>query len=767
MKKISLLFISLFILGLFPITNLVAATIYSAGTHTSGTVSNAGVPTGGGLWTATTTWAGGVVPLSTDDVVIVANDLVYNSASLSVAGSLTLSSGAKFSQGASVSSTGSGTFTLAANSWWYTNYSSASKVPQGFGSYSIDPASNWVMCTNGSSSLVQGAEGTNTYGNVIVYKTGAVLAAANTFTSINIQGDFTIKFASASTLKLTNNKSAQNTTIHVGGSIYIIFGTLVGVDVAADWTSVDNTGQTCILNVDHSVNVGDNSTVAGSAGLANVGSADGGLKRSSTFNIHGDLIYINGAKFQPATNNTSTRTDELGIINLYGNLSTDASVTIAANTLGSFQVNFVGTDTKTITLGAPTTQMLFSCTTTLGINKTGGANVQLLSPVTIGGKVTLTLTSGKLITTNTFLPTISGTGAITAGSSSSFVSGPLGYLNISTSPKSFVYPIGKGSAFRPLTLSLTQNDITPSVYTAEQIEGNANLLSNTLPGDLSHVSSVRYFNVSELGGGTTFTAGAVTLSYDVDDQVTDIANLRVAKDGTGAWANEGGTGTFITTGTILSTVPFTSLSNFTLANFIPGGTNPLPVELSSFTANNNGRSIQLNWSTKTEKNSDRFDIQRSLVGNLNWAVVGSVKAAVLSNSPKSYSYSDNKLQSGKYQYRLKMVDNDGSFAYSSVEAAEVAVPKDFSVSQNYPNPFNPSTTIAYQVPVDAKVILEVYNIAGQKVADLVNQDMAAGYYSVSFGASKLSSGVYIYRVVAIDKASGNNFSSVKKMMLLK
>jgi hypothetical protein len=193
---------------------------------------------------------------------------------------------------------------------------------------------------------------------------------------------------------------------------------------------------------------------------------------------------------------------------------------------------------------------------------------------------------------------------------------------------------------------------------------------------------------------------------------------------------------------------------------------PLPVELSSFASMTNGRNIQLNWETKTEKNSDKFVIERKTIG-ATWEAIGSVKAAVLSNSPKNYSYSDTKLQSGKYQYRLKMVDNDGSFSYSSVEAAEVAIPKDFAVSQNYPNPFNPSTKIDYQVPVDAKVLLEVYNIAGQKVVELINQEQSAGYYTVDFGASKLSSGVYIYRIVASDKATGKDFSSIKKMMLLK
>jgi hypothetical protein len=63
--------------------------------------------------------------------------------------------------------------------------------------------------------------------------------------------------------------------------------------------------------------------------------------------------------------------------------------------------------------------------------------------------------------------------------------------------------------------------------------------------------------------------------------------------------------------------------------------------------------------------------------------------------------------------------------------------------------------------------MEVYNIAGQKVMDIVNQQMSAGYYTVDFGSSKLSSGVYIYRLVASDKITGHNFTSIKKMILLK
>jgi hypothetical protein len=201
------------------------------------------------------------------------------------------------------------------------------------------------------------------------------------------------------------------------------------------------------------------------------------------------------------------------------------------------------------------------------------------------------------------------------------------------------------------------------------------------------------------------------------------------------------------------------------------GIGVLPVELSSFQSNVSGRQVVLNWETKTEINTSKFEIDRALVStkdaSLVWTSVGNIQAAGNSNAPKKYSYTEKNLQTGKYQYRLKMIDNDGSYKYSDIVETVIGVPKDFALSQNYPNPFNPTTKIDYQVPVDAKVIMEVYSLTGQKVVELVNQDQQAGYYSANFGASKLASGVYIYRLVATEKATGNNFSSIKKMMLLK
>ncbi|MDP4116598.1 MAG: T9SS type A sorting domain-containing protein, partial [Bacteroidota bacterium] len=85
----------------------------------------------------------------------------------------------------------------------------------------------------------------------------------------------------------------------------------------------------------------------------------------------------------------------------------------------------------------------------------------------------------------------------------------------------------------------------------------------------------------------------------------------------------------------------------------------------------------------------------------------------------------------------------------------------YSISQNYPNPFNPATTISYQLPKNGQVTIKVYDMLGREVRTLVNENKPAGNYNVSFDAGSLSSGVYIYRIVAGD------YTAAKKMTLIK
>ncbi len=89
------------------------------------------------------------------------------------------------------------------------------------------------------------------------------------------------------------------------------------------------------------------------------------------------------------------------------------------------------------------------------------------------------------------------------------------------------------------------------------------------------------------------------------------------------------------------------------------------------------------------------------------------------------------------------------------------VPTIFALYQNYPNPFNPTTKIRYQLPKESKVVIKIYDILGAEVITLLNEKKESGVYEVELNARSLSSGTYIYRIVAGD------FVETKKMVLMK
>ena len=113
------------------------------------------------------------------------------------------------------------------------------------------------------------------------------------------------------------------------------------------------------------------------------------------------------------------------------------------------------------------------------------------------------------------------------------------------------------------------------------------------------------------------------------------------------------------------------------------------------------------------------------------------------------------------EYRLKQIDFNGQYSYSEIITVDNLAPNGFVLEQNFPNPFNPSTNIKYAITNKQFVSLKVYDVLGNEIVTLVNEEKPAGSYEVEFNANRLSAGVYYYSIVT------DNFVQTKKMILLK
>jgi hypothetical protein len=189
---------------------------------------------------------------------------------------------------------------------------------------------------------------------------------------------------------------------------------------------------------------------------------------------------------------------------------------------------------------------------------------------------------------------------------------------------------------------------------------------------------------------------------------------------------------------------------------------PFPVELSSFNAISKGKGVELVWQTASETNNYGFEIEKKQSGS-SWTTLGFKQGQGTCNCVTNYSYSDNTVNRGKVEYRLKQIDRDGKFTYSNIVEAVVGLsPNAVELSSNYPNPFNPSTSISFMLGTTGNASLIVYDVLGKEVAVIANGLFNAGEMNTfNFNASHLTSGVYYYRLTSDAKVE------TRKMLLMK
>ena len=187
----------------------------------------------------------------------------------------------------------------------------------------------------------------------------------------------------------------------------------------------------------------------------------------------------------------------------------------------------------------------------------------------------------------------------------------------------------------------------------------------------------------------------------------------------------------------------------------------LPVELISFEALADGNSVSLQWKTASETNNAGFEIQMRAASE-SFASIGYVPGAGTTTEQQSYQYDATVASAGTYEFRLKQIDFDGTFAFSDVATATIALQEAFELAPAYPNPFNPSTQFDLMVASDQHVDIKVVDATGRVVSALFAGNLAAGrQHQFTFDAQNLPSGMYWIQI------RGESFGATQPALLLK
>jgi hypothetical protein len=397
-------------------------------------------------------------------------------------------------------------------------------------------------------------------------------------------------------------------------------------------------------------------------------------------------------------------------------------------------------------------------------------NISNTNPVTIaGGDVAtnmLIMSGGNIITGSNTLTL--GTSAAAAGTYT-YTSGTIvGKFKrwIAAAAGNSDFPVGIAAAKRNASVNFTTPPSTGGTLTAQWVSANPGL--NGLPlteGSIAvtTASSEGYWSVvagDGLAGGAytgTFTATAIP-------NVTDISQLVLLKRPNSAspWALDGIHLT--TTGTpavpVLSRTGMVGFSEFGIGS---SAVNVLPVTLLNFSGHRNANDNILNWNTAGEQNNVGFEVQRSANGT-DYKKIGFVQTlAPAGNSTATlyYSFTDSKPDGLIQYYRLKQINTDNEFKYSSIVILKQDKPLLFTINSIYPNPVSATASLNISSKVNDKINLVITDMNGRKLSEQTAV-IAAGNNSVSVDVNKLPAGAYMITASCTSGSCGNTSASFIK-----
>ena len=648
------------------------------------------------------------------------------------------------------------------NSHMYIAYNSTGNTFNGDVTYNN-------QSSNTSSWIYANSYGVNTQynGNITVSNTGgAGVYFSNNTGNATLSGSlsvgsngFTLGGLVLKNFTQTGSGAAQNIT--TTGSSYITYGT------ASSFAGPITSSSPGLFFTGSTFNGTVNCTKTGTTNDQSAGNNT--FNAPSTFTDNGTGYLMMTASGPDAYNSDVTfiKNSSGAVYPNYNNSSTYAgSVTVnsvsSAVTFGAGNGTavFSGAGAQNIYASSGSLTPIF---TRLVINNTGSG--VYLNNTSINVSSSLTMTSGLLNTSSTYILTMLNGSTTAAGNalSTSYVNGPMRYQKNTSGTSTLNFPVGTSPDCRPVILTITHANGNMYYYTVTLYNASAQALGYTLPPTVTKVSGVHYYiigrtNSSGVNQPVTDLSGNQTIQifFGANDLVNDGSTLTIVKNtylAPTAWIDIGGTGgpaasggSFLT-GSLISTsspTAFNSFSTFALGNKIGGG-NVLPTELLYFDAKPDNSQVDLTWATAMEMNNSYFTVERSSDGISfdSIARINTLAPGGNSNIKLDYSAFDLTPLSGTSFYRLKQTDLDGKTKYSGVVTVNFTRSTPVSV---YPNPSTGTVYVSGLSQGQSTIKVAWYDLGGK----LLMQQLATPQGGMLTLNTHFNNGDYILKLTSAD-----------------
>ena len=582
---------------------------------------------------------------------------------------------------------------------------------------------------------------TGTGGGIRFGQNGGAARLASTKTiSIGSSG-FNSGDLRISSLTQNGSTSQSLTTFGSGVEVYLEGGTTFNgnLTLTAPGIYLQGTtfnGTTAITKTGTSPNISAGGNIFNAATtIAATGSGAMYLAGSAGDDFNEDVSFLQTTSFTlyPAYNVNSTFAKDI--------LTTGSSTAVIfASSGGTVTMN--GTGSQNIS-GDISKAPEFG---TLTINKASN-HVRLNVPVYVTGN--LTLTSGRIISSNTNVLVIVDNATVSGVSSNSYVSGPVR----KEGNDAFMFPVGNGGYYRPIGISAPSTVGSHFVGEFFLADSDGTYPHSSRDVTLDHLSHCEFWDLARTAGASSTV---VTLSWNSSScGVTQLSDLKVARWDGSMWKDLGNGGTTGNTsvGTIASSAPVGGFSPFTLSSST--AENPLPVNLVYFEAKPDKDRVLLNWTTVSETSNDYFSIESSLDAE-NFEEVCRVSGAGNSNTTLQYSTFDNRPYRGVSYYRLKQVDFNGKIMYSGIKVVNMPTlwENEMVVS---PNPTLGNIFVRLDPEVFTKVDIELRDLQGRIVFEKKECEVDV-QNPLNIDLTSFPQGVYFLN------AAGNGKNVVKRVI---